>query len=175
MLPQCPLWLTRRMPCKWVGWRTSLRLAQAAAPHLDAHELHHVPDPWRELSLWTTVVPLGLLDLNQLLIQSLFLQKQLLGLPSLHAKFLLQGQNHTVFPFDLIHLKRRKNKQSALGAHDQGNLSPIWGLRPRERSKQCLGPGSTEFSKLQTQSKHSPQPRACSPSLPQDRGNRAKG
>lgn len=36
------------------------------------------PMPGRELSLWTTVVPLSLSDLNQLLIQSLFLKQQLL-------------------------------------------------------------------------------------------------
>lgn len=101
-------------------------------PHLDTHELCHVPYARWELSLWTTVVPLGLFDLNQLLIQGLFLKKQLLGLTSLHAKFLLQGQNHTIFPFDLIHLKKRKNKQLTVGAHDQGNLS-LAGLRPRER------------------------------------------
>lgn len=83
------------------------------SPYLDAHELCHVPDARRELSLGTTVVPLSLFDLNELLIQSLLLKKQLLGLAGLHAEFLLQGQDHTVFPSDLVHLQKRKNEQSA--------------------------------------------------------------
>ena len=85
------------------------------SPHLGAHELCHVPYPRRELSLWATVVPFRLFDLNQLLIQSLLLKKQLLGLTRLNPKFLLQGQNHTVLPSDLVHLPKRKNQPSISG------------------------------------------------------------
>lgn len=78
-----------------------------AMPYLAPHEFRHVPNARRELPLWTAVVALSLFDLDQLLIQSLLLQKQPLGLPSLHTQLLLQGQDHPVFAFDLIHLEKK--------------------------------------------------------------------
>lgn len=93
-----------------------LRVPRAGtSPHLDTQELRRVADAGRQLSLRAAVVPLGLFDLNQLLVQSLLLKQQLLGLPRLHAEFLLQGQDHTILPFDLIHLKKRRNSRPSQG------------------------------------------------------------
>lgn len=94
---------------------------QETIPHLATHKLCHVTNARRELPLRAAVVAFSLLDLDQLLIQRLLLQEQPLGLPSLYPKLLLQGQDHSLLPFDLIHLEKKKKRPSGVG-QDQGGL-----------------------------------------------------
>lgn len=71
-----------------------------------------VTGPARDLPLGAAQVALSLLHQEELLIQGVLLQLQLLHEARSRLQLLLQGKDGAVLGFDLIHLRRKKEKKN---------------------------------------------------------------